>query len=196
MTKRAWILLALLAAAGVLAFTLGGDDDDAPAVATSPQGRAGGRSPAAGRAGGAAESGDILALKSLDAGEVEGEYEPGRDPFRFYEPPPPPPPPPRPQPPPPRPQPVAPQPPPGPVVPPKPQPPPIDVQYLGSFGPEAAPIAVFTDPDGEQIWNVRIGEVIEGKFRVVRIGYESVDLGYVGFPDEPPTRLPVGGAGS
>lgn len=194
MTKRAWILLALLAAAGVVALTSGGGGD-APAVATAPQPRAGGRSAAAGQAGGPAETGEILALKSLDVGEVAGEYEPGRDPFRFYEPPPPPPaPPPRPQPPPPS-QPVAPQPPPGPTVPPKPQPPPIDVQYLGSFGPEAAPIAVFTDPDGEEIWNVRLGEAIEGKFRVVRIGYESVDLGYVGFPDEPPARLPVGGAG-
>jgi hypothetical protein len=79
-----------------------------------------------------------------------------------------------------------------PVVPPKPQPPPVDVQYLGSFGSATAPIAVFTD--GEEIFNVRQGEVIEGKFRVVRIGYESVDLSFVGFPDAPAERLPVGRA--
>jgi hypothetical protein len=84
-------------------------------------------------------------------------------------------------------QPVVPQPPP---PPPKPQPPPVDVEYLGSFGPASAPIAVFTN--GEEIFNVRTGEVIAGKFQVVQIGYESVDLAFVGFPDAPPERLPVG----
>jgi hypothetical protein len=81
-------------------------------------------------------------------------------------------------------------PPPPPPPPPKPQPPPIDVQYLGSFGSPESPIAVFSD--GEEIHNLRVGEVIEGKFRVVRIGYESVDLAYVNFPEEPAARLPVG----
>ena len=37
------------------------------------------------------------------------------------------------------------------------------------------------------------GEVVEGKFIVDRIGYESVDLKFVGFPDEPAKRLPIGG---
>lgn len=189
MTKRAWILLALLATAGVLALTSGGDGSgDSPAVATAPRPRQTGRRAAAPNP---AETGEILALRAVDVGEVEAEYQPGRDPFRFYEPPPPPPPKPPPTPPPPPP--VTPQPPPPPVAPPKPQPPPIDVEYLGSFGSAAAPIAVFTD--GEEIWNVRVGGVIEEKFRVVRIGYESVDLGYVDFPDEPPARLPVGGDG-
>lgn len=191
MTKRMWILVALLAVAGVVALTSGGGDGDGESldVPTAPQPRRTGRRAAEPNP---AETGDILALRSPDAGEVAAEYEPGRDPFRFYEPPPPPPPPPKPQPPPP-PQPVAPVTPPPPVAPPKPQPPPIDVEYLGSFGPAEAPIAVFTGADGEEIWNVRVGGVIEEKFRVVRIGYESVDLGYVDFPDEPPARLPVGG---
>jgi hypothetical protein len=77
-----------------------------------------------------------------------------------------------------------------PPPPPRPQPPPIDVEYLGSFGPPEAAIAVFTD--GDEIHNLRLGDVIEGKFRVVRIGYESVDLAFVNFPEEPAARLPVG----
>ena len=36
-------------------------------------------------------------------------------------------------------------------------------------------------------------DVLEGRFVVAHIGYESVDLGYLEFPDEPPARLPVGG---
>lgn len=183
MTRRSWLLVGLLALAAVVAFT-GGDDADEP-VAPSPR--------ALGARRGAPASpeavGEVLALKSADAGDVATSYEPGRDPFRFYEPPPPPPPPPPPLPPP-----TAPVVPSGPPVPPppppRPQPPPIDVEYLGSFGPPEAVIAVFTD--GDEIHNLRLGDVIEGKFRVVRIGYESVDLAFVNFPEEPAARLPVG----
>lgn len=74
-----------------------------------------------------------------------------------------------------------------------PRPPPISVVYLGSFGPERRRIAVFADSAGENLYNVRVGEVVEGKFIVDRIGYESVDIKFVGFPDEPAKRLPIGG---
>lgn len=74
-----------------------------------------------------------------------------------------------------------------------PRPPPITVVYLGSFGPERRRIAVFADGAGENLYNVRVGEVVEGKFIVDRIGYESVDIKFVGFPDEPAKRLPIGG---
>lgn len=74
-----------------------------------------------------------------------------------------------------------------------PRPPPVTVVYLGSFGPEKLRIAVFADDKGENLYNVRVGEIVEGKFIVDRIGYESVDIKFVGFPDEPAKRLPIGG---
>ena len=74
-----------------------------------------------------------------------------------------------------------------------PKPPPVTLVYLGSFGTERRRIAVFADAAGENLYNVRVGETVEGKFIVDRIGYESVDLKFVGFPDEPAKRLPIGG---
>jgi hypothetical protein len=73
------------------------------------------------------------------------------------------------------------------------KPPPVTLVYLGSFGTEKRRIAVFADAAGENLYNVRVGETVEGKFIVDRIGYESVDLKFVGFPDEPAKRLPIGG---
>jgi hypothetical protein len=74
-----------------------------------------------------------------------------------------------------------------------PKPPPVTLTYLGSFGPESRRVAVFADESGENLYNARKGDVLEGKFIVDRIGYESVDLRFVGFPDEPARRLPIGG---
>ena len=189
MTRRTWILLGLLAASLLLALVSreNGGTGDGTATATASR-RSARTAPAPGRRGTEEPVREVVALASLDVGDVAEKYEPGRDPFRFYQPPAPPPPPPPPQVPPPPPR-VAPEPapPPAPV---KPQPPPVDVQNLGRFGPEDDPIAVFSN--GEEIYNVRTGGVIEGKFRVARIGYESADLGFVGFPDAAPERLPVG----
>ena len=75
----------------------------------------------------------------------------------------------------------------------KPKPPSIELVYLGSFGPGQRKIAVFADKKGENIYNAAVGETIEGKFIVHQIGFESVDLAFVGFPDVPPHRLAVGG---
>jgi hypothetical protein len=71
-----------------------------------------------------------------------------------------------------------------------PKPPPFTLQYLGKFGPEERPLAVFTD--GKNILNVQEGEVIQGKFIVGQIGMESVEIQFVDFPNWPPQRLPVG----
>jgi hypothetical protein len=128
-------------------------------------------------------------------------YRPGRDPWRYGEPPPPPPPPPPPQ----------------PTAEElarmqaeqerlarlraeqaerlrqealKPKPQPFTMKYLGSFGPARSRLAVFSD--GKAIFNARQGEVLEGKYIVARIGYESVDIQFVGFPDWPAQRLAVG----
>jgi hypothetical protein len=74
----------------------------------------------------------------------------------------------------------------------KPKPPPFTMNYLGSFGPAEKRLAVFTD--GKTIYNAQQGEVIQGKFIVAHIGYESVDVQFVGFPTWPTQRLAVGKA--
>ena len=71
----------------------------------------------------------------------------------------------------------------------KPHPPEFNLQYLGRFGPPDKQIAVFTN--GKQIFNKQEGEVIDNKFVVAHIGYESVDIGFVGFPTVPPKRVGV-----
>lgn len=146
----------------------------------------------------------VVSLNVEDLEPSAGDYESGRNPFAFFLPPPPPPP---------R--------PPGPTPeelearrraeaeaaaaraaalaaaqanPPKPQPPPIPYTYLGRFGPRNRPIAVLAE--GEAIHNVLLGEVLDGKFRLVQIGYESIELEYVDFPDVPAARLPVGAEGT
>jgi hypothetical protein len=73
-----------------------------------------------------------------------------------------------------------------------PKPPAIDITYLGSFGPESRKIAVFSD--GTTIHNALVGDVVNDKFIVASIGYESVDLKFVGFPDQPAERLAVSGS--
>lgn len=75
--------------------------------------------------------------------------------------------------------------------PPVPRPPAIDVVYLGSFGSGRKRLAVFTD--GNEIFNVPEGDVLKDKFVVVKIGMESADLGFVGFPEAPAERLEIGG---
>ncbi len=73
-----------------------------------------------------------------------------------------------------------------------PRPPPVDVFYIGSFGRNDNPIAVFVDSD-RSIFNALEGDLVKDKFEVRNIGYESVDLLFVDFPDERPVRLAIGG---
>lgn len=117
-----------------------------------------------------------------------GAEVPGRDLFRFKEPPPP-----KQKPAPPRP--ILPDeaafigPRPLPPPPPPPQPPPISFQLAGTFGPPNSPVAVIIE--GERMELVRQGDVFEGKFIVRKIGYESVDIGFVGFAPEQTTKVGI-----
>ncbi len=131
---------------------------------------------------------DVVGLDTSLLDPPSGEFELGRDPFRYGEVP--------------RPKVERPKPPepkprvdPEPVVEPEPQgprPPSVShLAYLGSFGREGQKIAVLTS--GEEIYNLREGETFEESFSIAEIGYESVAIGFVDFPDEPPKRLPVGG---
>jgi hypothetical protein len=116
-----------------------------------------------------------------------GSYRSERNLFAYKEPPPPPPPPPPPAPVPVPVQPVVPQPPPPPAA---PVPPQFAFHYIGTFGTANNPIATFSG-NGE-IVNVRVGETIDGKFILRSIGIESVEIGYVGFPADVKTRIPIG----
>lgn len=134
---------------------------------------------------------DVVELRTAELEAVVGELTPGRDPWRFGRREPAPVERPKPRPPvkrpPPQPKPK------GPAVAQsdEPRPPPVDVTYLGSFGPARRKIAVFDD--GDTVYNALIGDVVKEKFQVFQIGFESVDLTFVGFPDEPPKRLAIGG---
>jgi hypothetical protein len=77
-----------------------------------------------------------------------------------------------------------------PPQPPVPVPPQFTMKYIGTFGPANNPIATFNG-NGE-IVNVRVGETIDGKFVLRSIGIESVEIGYVGFPADTKTRIPLG----
>jgi hypothetical protein len=77
-----------------------------------------------------------------------------------------------------------------PPPPPAPVPPQFTMKYIGTFGPPNNPIATFNG-NGE-IVNVRVGETFDGKFVLRRIGIESVEIGYVGFPPDVKTSIPLG----
>jgi hypothetical protein len=115
------------------------------------------------------------ALKLGALEPVEGKPAASRNPFRFGEPPPPPPPPPRPvvqAPPPPPPQPVV-QAPPQPVGPPQ-----IPLKFVGVMQlPNGTKVAALTD--GRGTLTGREGDVIDGRYRIVRIGVESIVMEYV-----------------
>lgn len=78
-----------------------------------------------------------------------------------------------------------------PPPPPPPRPPDFTYTYIGSFGRSPRPIAVFAR--GEEIINVRAGEVFgNGQFILRNIGIESVDIGFSGFPPDERKRIPLG----
>jgi hypothetical protein len=77
-----------------------------------------------------------------------------------------------------------------PPPPPPPVPPQFTWKFIGMFGQPRNPIATFTR-EGE-IVNARVGETIEGKFILRRIGIESAEIGFVGFPPDQTQRVPLG----
>lgn len=80
--------------------------------------------------------------------------------------------------------------PPVPPPPPPPVPPAFTYKYIGTFGNAANPIATFNG--NGQVINVRVGEVIDGKFVLRSIGIESVEIGFVGFPPDQKQRIALG----
>ncbi|MGE5412954.1 MAG: hypothetical protein ACM3NW_02175 [Syntrophomonadaceae bacterium] len=82
---------------------------------------------------------------------------------------------------------VGPMPPPPPT--PTPKPPDISFKFIGTFGPKEHPIAVVQQ--GDLILNVRAGDKLFGKFILKKVGYESIDVGFVGFPESETRRLGI-----
>jgi hypothetical protein len=82
---------------------------------------------------------------------------------------------------------VGPLPPPPPT--PTPKPPEITFKFLGSFGPKEHPIAVIQQ--GDEVFNARAGDTLFGKFVLRKVGYESIDVGFVGFADSESKRLAI-----
>ena len=82
---------------------------------------------------------------------------------------------------------VGPLPPPAPT--PTPAPPAIPFKFIGTFGPKERPFAVLVL--GDQIVNARAGEVVFDSFLLRRVGYESVDVGFVGFAPAETRRLGI-----
>ena len=168
-TQRQFGLLAVLAVVLVVAWSwvLGGGD---PAET--------GRQPSNPPARGSSAGRDVripvedVALERLTA-ERDQLKATDRNPFRFRPPPPPPPPP------------VTRAPqvtgPPVPTGPPPPiPPPPIPLKYIG-FADEAGPrprFGVFSDGRGTVI-NASEGDILEGRYRVLRLGTDSADLVYL-----------------
>lgn len=115
----------------------------------------------------------------------------GRDLFDFREPTPRPAPVPTPAPPPPpapgQPGFIGPVPPPGPTPTPVPPAPPFTL--IGIFGTRDRPIAVLQT--GEETSNARAGDVILGRWIIQRVGYESIDVGFVGYSPTETRRLAI-----
>ncbi len=82
---------------------------------------------------------------------------------------------------------IGPLPPPPPT--PTPRPPDVTFKFLGSFGPKDHPIAVIQL--GDEVFNARAGDTLFGKFVLRKVGYESIDVGFVGFADSETKRLAI-----
>ena len=82
---------------------------------------------------------------------------------------------------------VGPLPPPAPT--PTPVPPEISFKFMGTFGPKDRPIAVLLS--GDQLLNARKDDVVFDRFILRNIGYESVDIGFVGYSPSVTKRLGI-----
>jgi len=167
--RQQWLLGALLAVLAVVAYRAWTATSAAPAqtsneagAATSPAGRAGQAAP---ERPGAPD----VHLEALDGNRPK----PGggdRNLFRF-KPKAPPPAPPAQRPPPPV-NPVPPGPPPPPPV------PPIPLKFIGTLERNGQKIAILSDATGHVSYGPE-GATIDGRYRIIRIGAESIELAYV-----------------
>lgn len=72
---------------------------------------------------------------------------------------------------------------------PTPKPPDVTFKFVGTFGPKGHPIAVIQQ--GDLVYNVRAGDVLFDKFVLRSVGYESIEVGFVGFADTDTRRIGI-----
>jgi hypothetical protein len=77
-----------------------------------------------------------------------------------------------------------------PLPPPPPQPPSISFQFIGYMGTPEDRIGVFSGPG---TFLAKNGEVVQGKFKILSIGYESAEIGFTGFSQTQRIPLTPGG---
>ncbi|MEP6992980.1 MAG: hypothetical protein ABI968_00570 [Acidobacteriota bacterium] len=82
---------------------------------------------------------------------------------------------------------IGPLPPPPPT--PTPRPPDVTFKFVGTFGPKGHPIAVIQQ--GDQVYNVRAGDILFDKFVLRSVGYESIEVGFVGFAETETRRIGI-----
>ncbi len=63
--------------------------------------------------------------------------------------------------------------------PPPPPPPPIPYKFIGIVQAPDRKLAVLTDPTTHDVFSGREGEVIDGRYRILKIGVESIEMAYV-----------------
>lgn len=200
-SRKQAILLSVLATVLVLAIVRwrpGGAPSPAPVRAASPRLAPDGSGPEDTAVRGTRRSTSkevvspdevpLLSVEDLGTGPTRGSAESGRDLFDLSEPTRPPQPTATPAPP----VPgdiryIGPLPPPPPT--PTPAPPAISFKFIGTFGPKDHPIAVIQQ--GDQTLNVRAGDILFGKFVLRKVGYESIDVGFVGFAESETRRLGI-----
>jgi hypothetical protein len=162
---RAWLLILLgLALVALVAYQMW------PTPQTSAAPIASSSNPAGGKPAEVIDPKDLkVRLDSLQANRPDpGELE--RNPFRFKPPPAPPPPPPVKN--------VLPPVSSTPLTPPPPSIPPIPLKYMGTVERGALKLAALTDCKGFT-YSGREGESIDGRFRLIRIGEESIVIEYL-----------------
>lgn len=70
-----------------------------------------------------------------------------------------------------------------------PPPPPFPFPYLGWLGPKVKPVAVFRD--GGEVLVAPVGSVVKDKFVVREVGPTTVTIGFLGYPEEVTTQVPL-----
>jgi hypothetical protein len=70
-----------------------------------------------------------------------------------------------------------------------PPPPPFPMSYLGWLGPDRLQVAVFRE--GDDVLAVPVGETVKQKFVVRAIDPAAVTIGFVGYPKDVTTRVPL-----
>ena len=67
----------------------------------------------------------------------------------------------------------------GPVVPAPSGPPPIPLRFIGTVDEVARHLKLAVLTDGRNVFYGREGDIIEGRYRIVRIGVESIEMMHV-----------------